>query len=230
MADLIRSFRDLDGYNVFLFQEERKGQRTRLGACYGPPMMPGNKWDRRCRISSTKVFALSVSKRAMTVLLCVPSRLTVTANGRPKDRSGRLDMWEEPDLPRGNNLPRFAGRRLSMAKKEALMVSDAAALKEGMQAWLEAKEREQLAIDERREIEDYLTNAMFALSEDFEGSQSLTLDDYKLTVTGRMNRKVDADRVQELAREHGLTAAIEDPVQLEGRCTHDRMAARPTQP
>ncbi|NCC85702.1 MAG: hypothetical protein EOM03_16500 [Clostridia bacterium] len=97
-----------------------------------------------------------------------------------------------------------------MAKKEALMVSDAAALKEGMQAWLEAKEREQLAIDERREIEDYLTNAMFALSEDFEGSQSLTLDDYKLTVTGRMNRKVDADRVQELAREHGLTAAIED--------------------
>ena len=97
-----------------------------------------------------------------------------------------------------------------MAKKEALMVSDPAALREGMQAWLSAKEAETTAIENRREIEDYLTKNILAISEDFEGSQSLGLDEYKLTVTGRMNRKVDADRVQEIAREHGYAAALED--------------------
>jgi hypothetical protein len=97
-----------------------------------------------------------------------------------------------------------------MAKKDALMVSNPEALKEGMAAWLEAKEAEQAAINHRREIEDYLTSAMFALPEEFEGSQSLSLDEYKLTVTGRMNRKVDADRVQKIAQEHGLTAALDE--------------------
>ena len=88
-----------------------------------------------------------------------------------------------------------------MAKKDALMVSNPEALKEGMAAWLEAKEAEQAAINHRREIEDYLTQVMFSLPEDFEGSQSLGLDEYKLTVT---------DRVQEIAQEHGLTAALDE--------------------
>ena len=97
-----------------------------------------------------------------------------------------------------------------MPKKEALMISNPDALKDGMKAWLEAKQIEQDAMDKRREIEDYITTQILALSEEFEGSQSLSLDEYKLTVTGRMNRKVDADRVQELAREHGFAAALED--------------------
>ena len=92
---------------------------------------------------------------------------------------------------------------------ERLQISDSEVLKRGCVAWMKAKEAERKATEERREIEDYLTANIFSLPETFEGSQSLTLDGIKVKVTGRMNRKVDADRLQELANEHGLVAVVD---------------------
>lgn len=60
--------------------------------------------------------------------------------------------------------------------------------------WLEAKEAEQDAAQYRREIEDKL----FALGE------RNAIGPYKVSVTQRMNTRIDADALQELAVEHGL--------------------------
>jgi hypothetical protein len=70
-------------------------------------------------------------------------------------------------------------------------------------AWLQAKQAEAEAIDTRRRIEDELT-ATLEIPETFEGSKTLTDGGYKLVLTGRMTRKVDAILVQNIATERGL--------------------------
>lgn len=72
------------------------------------------------------------------------------------------------------------------------------------QQWIDAKEAERKAVDERRHIEDLMIEA-FDISDTLEGVQSIDANGYKVKVTGRMNRKVDGDKVQEIAAEHGLT-------------------------
>ena len=91
-----------------------------------------------------------------------------------------------------------------------MKVSNMATLQEGAIAWMKAKEDERMATALRREIEDYLISEVIALEEDFEGSQSLALGDIKVKVTGRMNRKVDGDMLETLAREHGITTALDE--------------------
>ncbi len=97
------------------------------------------------------------------------------------------------------------------------MVKDPKTLKDGALAWMQAKEAERLATEARREIEDFLISEVIGLSEEFEGSQSLTLDNINFKVTGRLNRKVDGDLLESLAREHGLTKVIEDLFKWEPR-------------
>jgi hypothetical protein len=73
------------------------------------------------------------------------------------------------------------------------------------ESWLEAKEAERMAVEARRAVEDQL---IFGLNivEQMEGTfNSKTLTGHQIKITGRLNRKVDADKVQELAAEHGLT-------------------------
>ena len=70
--------------------------------------------------------------------------------------------------------------------------------------WLAAKERESQAVAERRMIEDLLVHEL-KLAESFEGTASREEAGYIVKITARMNRKVDADLVQELAAEHGLS-------------------------
>lgn len=70
--------------------------------------------------------------------------------------------------------------------------------------WLAEKEAEKCAVDNRRRIEDRI-KSMAGVSENLEGAESLALDCYKVKITGRIDRKVDADKVQELAAEFGLT-------------------------
>jgi len=59
--------------------------------------------------------------------------------------------------------------------------------------WIECKATEKAATDHRREIEDELTRRL-------EIAETLAVK-----VTGRIDRKVDAEKVQELAAEHDLT-------------------------
>mgnify|MGYP003586610628 CR=1 FL=1 len=70
--------------------------------------------------------------------------------------------------------------------------------------WLAAKADETAAIERRRTIEDQLT-AMLDLAPDAEGTTTAKRDGYVIKATCRLNRKVDGDKLQELAHDAGLT-------------------------
>ena len=69
--------------------------------------------------------------------------------------------------------------------------------------WLDAKSAEQTATDRRRELEDKLL-LLAGIAENMEGTENVKTDGgYKIKITGRMSRKVDADRIQDIAAEEG---------------------------
>ena len=71
------------------------------------------------------------------------------------------------------------------------------------QNWLEAKSAEQAATERRRDIEDKLLS-LAGIAENMEGTENVETDGgYKIKITGRMGRKVDADRIQDIAAEEG---------------------------
>lgn len=70
--------------------------------------------------------------------------------------------------------------------------------------WIQAKQAEKDAVDARRNIEDQL-KSLLNVAETFEGTSNNDIDGYKIKVVGRMSRKVDSDKLQELAAENGLT-------------------------
>ena len=70
--------------------------------------------------------------------------------------------------------------------------------------WESAKAAEAEAVAHRRAIEDQLTAAL-ALPKDLDGTKNEDVGQYKIKVVGRLDRKVNADRLQELAEESGLT-------------------------
>ena len=73
------------------------------------------------------------------------------------------------------------------------------------QQWLEAKQAEREAVDRRRDAENKLLS-LIGIPENLDGTETVETDTgYKLKIVGRMNRKVDGDRVQEIAAEAGLT-------------------------
>jgi len=69
--------------------------------------------------------------------------------------------------------------------------------------WLAAKEAEREAIELRRSIEDQLIGAL-RVPEGLDGTENWKAEGYKLKVVGRLNRKIDADKLQELAVEAGV--------------------------
>ena len=71
-------------------------------------------------------------------------------------------------------------------------------------SWIQAKESERMAIEVRRQVEDEL-KSMLSIPEAFEGTSNNDFDGYKIKVVGRMTRKVDSEKLQELAAENGLT-------------------------
>jgi hypothetical protein len=77
-------------------------------------------------------------------------------------------------------------------------------LHELSQQWLEAKSAEQAAQDKRRQIEDAMS-AVIKLPEDFEGTKNTDAGFYKISTVGRINYKIDAAKLQEVAAEHGLS-------------------------
>lgn len=70
--------------------------------------------------------------------------------------------------------------------------------------WIQAKQAEKDAVDARRSIEDQL-KSLLNVAETFEGTINNEFDGYKIKVVGRMSRKVDSEKLQELAAENGLT-------------------------
>jgi hypothetical protein len=71
-------------------------------------------------------------------------------------------------------------------------------------AWMEAKEAERAAQERRRDLEDQIAAAL-KVPADLEGTMRRDFDDVEVKIVGRIDRKVDADALQDLAREAGLT-------------------------
>lgn len=70
--------------------------------------------------------------------------------------------------------------------------------------WMQHKTAEEHAVVERRKIEDKMVK-LLAMSEDFEGTETAEPEGFVVKIAGRIDRKVDGDKVQELAAEFGLT-------------------------
>jgi len=70
--------------------------------------------------------------------------------------------------------------------------------------WLAAKQAEAEAIAKRRDIEDRI-KSVAGISESQEGTEIVSPDHYTIKITGRIDRKVDSDKLQELAAEYGLS-------------------------
>ena len=71
--------------------------------------------------------------------------------------------------------------------------------------WLNLKEAERLATERRREVEDLLLSRI-GIPEALDGTETVTTPEgFQIKIVGRMNRKIDAELVQELAAENGLT-------------------------
>ena len=70
--------------------------------------------------------------------------------------------------------------------------------------WLEAKEQERLAIERRRILEDQMAVEL-VLPVDIDSTLTFTPGKYVIKTVGRLNRKVDSDKLQELAAEAGLS-------------------------
>ena len=72
------------------------------------------------------------------------------------------------------------------------------------QQWLNAKAAETAAIKTRRDLEDAMVKSL-GIAENLDGTVNVDADTYKVKIEGRINRKINADKLQELAAENGLT-------------------------
>lgn len=79
-------------------------------------------------------------------------------------------------------------------------------LNELLNEWLEAKEQECQATERRRAAED----ALIMHFKQIEGIQTAEFGPYQVKVSSRYNRKVDAEKLHELAAEAGLTEHLHD--------------------
>ena len=69
--------------------------------------------------------------------------------------------------------------------------------------WMQYKADEEKAQTERRKIEDQMVK-LLAIPENFESTETAEPEGFMVKVAGRIDRKVDGDKVQELAAEFGL--------------------------
>lgn len=96
MADIIRGFRDIPERNVYFSAKCEKSQDQEGRILYSPSM-PGNKTGQSLPYFFDEVLALRVEKDAegntQRALMCDSDGLW-----QAKDRSGKLDPWEAPDL------------------------------------------------------------------------------------------------------------------------------------
>ena len=72
------------------------------------------------------------------------------------------------------------------------------------QEWLALKRIETETASERRKLEDRMAEA-YGLNPTNEGTSSFELEGYKVKITQRLTRTVDADSLQEIAAEEGLS-------------------------
>lgn len=70
--------------------------------------------------------------------------------------------------------------------------------------WVTCKNAETAMVDMRRKIEDRILS-LGGVPENLKGTETLEPADYIIKITGRIDKKVDSDKLQEIAAENGLT-------------------------
>lgn len=96
MSDLVRAFRDIPGKHVYFSAKVEKSS-DEMGRVSYAPSMPGNKMAQALPFYFDEVLALRVEKGEDGQ----PVRALMTQSDglwQAKDRSGKLDAWEMPDL------------------------------------------------------------------------------------------------------------------------------------
>lgn len=86
-------------------------------------------------------------------------------------------------------------------------MSEDVVIKDVLAAWVTFKEMEADAKEQRQRCEDVLAKFMQLNSAD-EGSRMHEIEGYKVNVNQRMSRKIDADLLQELAAQNGISAHL----------------------
>jgi len=96
MADIIRAFRDIPNRHVYMSAKLEK-MKDEMGSILYAPSMPGNKTGQALPYFFDEVLALRVEKdpegATHRAIMCDSDGLW-----QAKDRSGKLDTWEAPDL------------------------------------------------------------------------------------------------------------------------------------
>jgi hypothetical protein len=69
---------------------------------------------------------------------------------------------------------------------------------------MQAKADEKEAVERRRALEDELIKQL-KVDEQSEGTSIFEYGEFQIKVVGRMNRKIDADQLQDIAAENGLS-------------------------
>ena len=95
MAEVIRTFRDLDKHVLMTAKLEKS--QDEMGRVLYAPSMPGNKTGQALPYSFDIVAALRIEKDTEGL---TQRALMLESDGiwQAKDRSGKLDVWEAPDL------------------------------------------------------------------------------------------------------------------------------------
>jgi hypothetical protein len=106
MSDVIRAFRDLPDRHVYMSAKLEKTQ-DEMGRVTYAPSLPGNKMGQSLPYFFDEVLALRVEKDAdgasQRALMCDSDGLWLA-----KDRSGKLGLWEAPDL--GEIIAKIGGK------------------------------------------------------------------------------------------------------------------------
>lgn len=76
------------------------------------------------------------------------------------------------------------------------------------QQWLTAKAEEAEATSKRRMLEDQMV-AQFNVPSTLDKTANFVAEGYKIKIEGRINRKINSEKLQEIAVEHGLMAHLE---------------------
>jgi len=91
MADVVRAFRDLPAHHVY-FSAQLEKSTDEQGAMFFAPAMPGNKFAQKIPYFFDEVFAFRKEAGSFALLTSTDGLWSA------KDRSGKLDLWEPPDL------------------------------------------------------------------------------------------------------------------------------------
>ena len=95
LSEIIRAFRDLNMHVLMTAKLEK--QQDEMGRMLYFPSLPGNKTAQKLPYFFDEVLALRIEKdeegKTQRALMCDSDGLWLA-----KDRSGKLETWEEPDL------------------------------------------------------------------------------------------------------------------------------------